>query len=58
MGCLGLETLHLCILGAYLLIQDLHPSLEQIHISLQITYHCGLALQLFLEVRDDLQQLL
>jgi hypothetical protein len=57
-GCLGLKTLHLCILGAYLLVQDLHPSLKQIHISLQITYHCGLALQLFFAVCDDLQQLL
>lgn len=58
MRCLGLETLHLCILGAYLLVQDLHPSLQQIHISLQITYHRGLALQLFFEICDDLQQLL
>jgi hypothetical protein len=57
-GCLGLETLHLCILGAYLLVQDLHPSLEQIHIPLQITYHCGLPMQLFFEVFNDLQQLL
>jgi hypothetical protein len=57
-GCLSLDTLHLHILGAYLLIQDLHSSLKKVHIPLKIVDHCRLTLQLFLEVCDHLQQLL